>query len=84
MRDEARRQSIVIHQGWELQELHETEDGITAVAKDGRKISGSFAVGCDGLHSATRKCVLQKHDVSELPADNTGLVMVSTYKTLVL
>lgn len=77
LRDEAYRQGVVIHEGWELESLYETEKDITAVAKDGRKISASFVIGCDGLHSMTRKHVLHKHGMSEVPADDTGLVMVS-------
>lgn len=76
LRDEATRQGITIHQDWELETLQETAEGIIATSRDGRTISASVAIGCDGLHSKTRRYVLEKHDVSELQADNTGLVMV--------
>lgn len=77
LRDEAQRQGIDIHQNWELETLQDTEDGVIATARDGRTISASFAIGCDGLHSKTRKYVLEQHGVSELRADDTGLAMVS-------
>lgn len=76
-RDAAAREGIAIHQDWELQTLEDTGDGIIATAKDGRTISASFAIGCDGLHSKTRTYVLSRHGVPQLQADNTGLVMVS-------
>lgn len=82
LRDEASRQGILIHQGWELVELRETTDDITAFAKDGRQISASFAIGCDGLHSMTRKHVLHEHGLSEVTADSTGLVMVGSFEIL--
>ena len=78
LRDEAARQDIPIHQDWELQDLQQSADGVKATSTDGREVSASFAIGCDGLHAVTRKLVLQKHSMSELAADSTGLVMVST------
>ena len=66
-----------MHEGWELEDVHETADGVVAISKDGRKIEAAFLCGCDGLHSATRKIVLRRHGMPELPADFTGLVMVS-------
>lgn len=78
LRDEASRQGVVIHQDWEVSGFRETTDVITAFAKDGRQISASFAIGCDGLHSITRKYVLRQHGSSEVAADSTGLVMVIT------
>ena len=82
LRDEAARQGIPVHQGWELQELQQDADGIKATSTDGREISASFALGYDGLHSVTRRLVLQNHSVSEPAADSTGVVMVSTFSLL--
>lgn len=76
-RQEAMRQGIPIYQGWELETLQDAGDSITATAKDGRRVTASLVIGCDGLHSKTRQYVLGKHDINELHADNTGLVMVS-------
>lgn len=81
LRDEVCRQGITIHQDWEVSELRETTDDIIAFAKDGRQVSASFAIGCDGLHSMTRKYVLREHGSSEVAADSTGLVMASTLDT---
>lgn len=80
LRDAALQQGITIHQDWELSDLRETENDITAVAKDGRQLIASFAIGCDGLHSNTRKYVLQQHGLAEVAADSTGLVMVSAFR----
>lgn len=65
-----------------MSELQETQNDVTAIAKDGRKISASFAIGCDGLHSSTLKYVLQQHGLSEVAADSTGLVMVSAPESI--
>ena len=82
LRDEAARQDIPIHQDWELRDMQQSADGVKATSTDGREISASFAIGCDGLHAVTRKLVLQKHSMSELAADSTGLVMVRTFSSL--
>jgi salicylate hydroxylase len=77
LKDHAGRQGVQVLEGWELQDTRESENGIIAVAKDGREIEASFLVGCDGLRSATRSLICQRHGMHSLAADYTGLVMVS-------
>lgn len=79
LRDAAVRQDVPVFQGWELDHVRETQDAVVAVAKDKREIAASFVIGCDGIHSATRRLVLQKHGRSELAADHTGQVAVCAF-----
>ncbi|KAJ9603555.1 hypothetical protein H2200_011741 [Cladophialophora chaetospira] len=75
--DCAVQEGITVHEDWELAEIRELDYGVLAIAKDGREIEASFIVGCDGLHSATRKWICTKHGVAEPTPDYTGLVTVS-------
>lgn len=54
-----------------LEHLEQLDDGVTVTFADGTKDTFSFVVGCDGLHSNTRKCLF-----GESPADYTGLCQV--------
>lgn len=77
LREEALRQGIKIEFGKRLQSLRTAPDGktVTAYFHDGSSVSGDFAVGCDGIHSQTRKCILP-----DAPAPTyTGLISFGGY-----
>lgn len=76
LRDAAVDAGIEVVQGWSLSEIEETEDGVVAVAEDGRRVEGAFVVGCDGLKSATRRVVLQRRSVGQETPAYTGLTQV--------
>ena len=77
LRDVAARRGIEYHQGWKLADIRETEDGLVAVADDGREIAGQFLIGCDGLKSRTREIILAKMGVPNLPPTYTNISVVS-------
>lgn len=79
LKDEAVRQGVQIHEDWELQEIHDTDNGVVATAKDGRSLTASFLLGCDGLHSTTRKIINAKHGISEPAANSTGQLSVGLH-----
>ena len=58
--------------GHELHTLEQDEDGVDVIFTNGAKERFSFVIGCDGLHSNTRKVLF-----GDQPADYTGLAMVS-------
>ena len=62
---------VEIKWGHHLKSLEQTEDGVILKFANGAQESVSFVVGCDGLHSDTRKCLF-----GEQPADFTGLTQV--------
>jgi len=81
LKDHAVRHGVQVLEGWELQDTRELENLIVAIAKDGREIEASFLVGCDGVRSATRSLICQRHGIPQLPAEYTGLVAVGTLNT---
>lgn len=59
--------------GHSLIDLVQDEDSVTAFFENGQSIKGSFAVGCDGLHSRTRVALFGDEVV-----EYTGLTQVHT------
>lgn len=59
LREEAMRQGIPIIFGKKLKGVDTKEKGrVTAFFEDGSSASGEFMVGCDGIHSHTRRLVI--------------------------
>ena len=55
---EASRRGIELHYGAKLTALREAPNHVTSTFSDGRELTSSFVVGCDGLRSTTRALVL--------------------------
>lgn len=55
LREKAEREGIPVFFGKRLVEIEEGRDGIRAVFEDGSEATASIAVGCDGVHSRTRR-----------------------------
>jgi salicylate hydroxylase len=70
-------QDVDIRQGWELLDIKEDEDSVTAYFNGGRSVTGSFLIGCDGIKSASRSTLLRMKGISEGPPSYTGLTQVS-------
>jgi len=51
----ARSLGVRIETGWEVVDLVEEDDGVVAIAADGRTERADYLVGCDGGRSAVRK-----------------------------
>jgi salicylate hydroxylase len=62
---------ISIHYGHQLVSIEQGEDSVKVGFSNGTFVEGSFVVGCDGLHSNTRSCL-----IGDVPADFTGLTQV--------
>lgn len=69
--DAAERAGVEVKWGHKLVTLEQADDSVTVTFENGEKATGSFVVGCDGLHSNTRKCLF-----GEQKADFTGLCQV--------
>lgn len=54
----ARSAGVEITFGTRLVDLHHGADGVTAVFADGRTVTGDLVLGCDGVHSTTRRLAL--------------------------
>lgn len=68
---------VEVREGWELVDIEETENSVTAVFANGRSVTGSFLVGCDGIKAASRNILLRKQGIREGAPIYTGLVQVS-------
>lgn len=69
---------VEIKWGHHLSSLEQTEDGVLLKFANGTEETVSFVIGCDGLHSDTRKSLF-----GEQPADFTGLAQVRLVVLLV-
>lgn len=59
LREEALRQGIAIEYGKMLKSVKENKPhGVTVYFEDGTSVSGDFLVGCDGIHSRTRRIIM--------------------------
>ncbi len=77
LKDALLSKGITLHEAWKLQGIEESEARIVAVAADGRRVEGSFLVGCDGLKSVSRELLLKRKGVCEKAPSFTGLVQVA-------
>ena len=64
--DTAEAQGIRIHWDHRLTDIEQTDGGVKAIFANGSIDSGAFLVGCDGLHSATRKALFGEEPITFL------------------
>ena len=69
--DTAEAQEIPIRWDHRLTDIEQSDEGVKAVFANGFIDHGAFLVGCDGLHSATRKVLF-----GEEPTTFLGLTQV--------
>ena len=70
--EEAQARGVPVVFGHQLVGFEQHEDSVTVRFANGKTDTASFVVGCDGLHSDTRKTLF-----GEAAASFTGLVQVS-------
>jgi salicylate hydroxylase len=75
-------QDVDVREGWELLDIKEDEDSVTAYFNGGRSVTGSFLIGCDGIKSASRTTLLRMKGISEGSPSYTGLTQVSIHAIL--
>ncbi|OQV09852.1 FAD binding domain-containing protein [Cladophialophora immunda] len=56
---------IDLREGWELEDIEENEDAVTAHFKGGRSVTGTFLIGCDGIKAASRRILLKNKGTGE-------------------
>ena len=69
--DFAEKTGVPVHFNHQVVALEQGPDSVTVTFADGNKDTGSFVIGCDGLHSNTRIALFGKEE-----AQFTGLVQV--------
>lgn len=70
---------VDVREGWELIDIKEDDDSVTAVFNDGRTVKGSMLVGCDGINSAARAAILRMQGITEGMPTYTGLTQASGF-----
>jgi salicylate hydroxylase len=73
---------IPLKSEFKVSEIIEGEDQVTVVAEDGRKESGSFVIGCDGINSVVRAWILNSHGLPPESVNFTGIVQVRSLPLL--
>lgn len=73
---------VEVREGWELIDIKENEDSVTAFFDGGRSVTGSFLIGCDGIKAASRTTLLKNQGISEGLPVYTGLTQVSCMAVL--
>lgn len=68
---------ILLYEGYQLENIHEYQHQVTAYFTNGKSITGSFLIGCDGIKSSTRRILLSKAGIAEGSPTFTGLVQVA-------
>ncbi|RAH58892.1 FAD/NAD(P)-binding domain-containing protein [Aspergillus piperis CBS 112811] len=69
---------IPLYEGYQLENIHEHANQVTAYFTNGESVTGSFLIGCDGIKSSTRNILLNhKAGIAEGPPTFTGLIQVA-------
>lgn len=69
---------VEVREGWELIDIKETDESVTAIFDGGRSVTGSFLIGCDGIKAASRRSLLRNRGQAEDIPVYTGLTQVSS------
>ncbi|KAL1942512.1 hypothetical protein VTO73DRAFT_6114 [Trametes versicolor] len=70
--EHAKENGIPIVFSHQLVSFEETADSVTVTFANGKSDTGSFLVGCDGLHSNTRECLFAKQEPTFTGLVQTG------------
>ncbi|KAF7560974.1 hypothetical protein G7046_g3182 [Stylonectria norvegica] len=68
---------VDVREGWELINIEENEDSVTAHFNGGRSVTGSFLIGCDGIKAASRTTLLKNQGITEGWPVYTGLTQTA-------
>ncbi|KID99048.1 Monooxygenase, FAD-binding protein, partial [Metarhizium majus ARSEF 297] len=68
---------IEVREGWELLDIEEKKDSITAYFNHKRAVTASFLIGCDGIKSASRSALLRSKGIAEGLPSYTGLTQTA-------
>ncbi|KAK5053890.1 hypothetical protein LTR84_001852 [Exophiala bonariae] len=68
---------VDVREGWELDDVEETDDSVTAHFKGRESVTGSFLIGCDGIKAASRRVLLGKTGLEEGLPEFTGLTQTA-------
>ncbi|KJK94154.1 hypothetical protein H633G_01947 [Metarhizium anisopliae BRIP 53284] len=68
---------IEVREGWELLDIEEKKDSVTAYFNHERVVTASFLIGCDGIKSASRSALLRSKGIAEGLPSYTGLTQTA-------
>ncbi|KAH8808704.1 monooxygenase FAD-binding protein [Xylogone sp. PMI_703] len=70
-------QGVEVREGWELIDIEESKESVTAIFNGNRSVTGSFLVGCDGIKAASRRILLKNQGIIEGAPIYAGLVQTA-------
>jgi salicylate hydroxylase len=68
---------IDVREGWELEDIEETDSSVTARFKGDRRETGAFLIGGDGIKAASRRILLRNQGLTEGLPPFSGLTQAS-------
>jgi salicylate hydroxylase len=74
-------QGIPIHWDHRLIDIEQTDGGVKAIFANGFIDTGTFLVGCDGLHSVTRSVLFGEDPITFLGLTQVRNVIFIVYET---
>lgn len=77
LKDMITKQGVDVREGWELEDIRENEDSVTAFFKGQEPVTGSFLIGCDGIKAASRRLLLAQKGLKEGLPDFTGMTQTA-------
>lgn len=69
---------VEVREGWELTDIKESNESVTAFFNGGRSVTGSFLIGCDGIKAISRAILQRNLGIPQGAPIYTGLTQVST------
>lgn len=79
------KQGLEVHEGYELVNISESLDSVTAHFKNGHTATGALLIGCDGIKAASRIALLNQFNPSSAlipPPSFTGLTQTSGHSPM--
>lgn len=68
---------VEVREGWELEDIEESANSVTAYFRGGRSVTGCLLIGADGIKAGSRKILLSKQGLAEGLPPFSGLTQVS-------
>ncbi|KAJ9602757.1 hypothetical protein H2200_012537 [Cladophialophora chaetospira] len=68
---------VDVREGWEMEDIEESQVSVTAHFKGGRSVTGAFLIGGDGIKAASRKILLRKQGSAEGLPPFSGLTQTA-------
>lgn len=79
LRDKVLAEGIDVREGWALERIDESVDGVTAQYTNSKIVQGAFLCGCDGIRAASRSLFLKNAAFEKSQPIYTGLSQIACF-----